>query len=282
LKVLATQLPNWTGSTKGQVAGRALLTALTIPDPLERADAFDLLSVHLHPYFQRRLRRAAQALRSSAPAVQPTEATALETLRDTASPDEILDLLQNVDEEERKPLLAQALEIAENLESPALRAWTLLQFVPYLPGGEAEDLLRQWIHDAQVVNVVPHLVEGWGRCRSPFAATVAHVLLETRPYTGFLAEVLIASAPHLPDAVLSVALERVWLLDFGKRRPALRALAARLLSLPASSLYPLWRGAMQSAAGGTRESVTSDLDVFLPVVEHLGGRQAIDDLLNRG
>lgn len=278
LKVLATQLPNWTGSTKGQVAGRALLTALTIPDPLERADAFDLLSVHLHPCFQRRLRRAAQALRSSAPAVQPTEATALETLRETASPAEILDLLQNLAEEERKPLLARALEIAESLENPALRAWTLLQLVPYLPAEEAEDLLRQWLHYAHVVDVVPHLVEGWGRCRSPFAETVARALLETRPYVGFLEEVLIASAPHLPDAVLGEALEKVWLLDLGKRRPALRALAARLLSLPASSLYPLWRGAMQSAAGGSRDSAIADVEALLPVLEHLGGRRALDNV----
>lgn len=59
---------------------------------------------------------------------------------------------------------------------------------------------------------------------------------------------------------------------------ALRALAARLISLPAADLYPLWQEALQWAARGTRESALSDLEALLPVLERLGGHEALAEI----
>lgn len=281
VKLLGSLIPCLSKFQIGSATGRAVAAALAISDSMMRANALDTLDPYLHPYFQTRLRRTVHLLRHPSSPSEPTDATALESLREAASADVLLRRLECLAKEDREPLLAQARQIAEGLEIPALRAWILLQLVPYLSASEGEKVVREWIKDHHFSGAVSYLIENWGHFWSPFGESVARAVLDTTQWSSEFSEVFVASAPHLPDAVLLEALTKIWTINsLEERTRALRALSARLVSRPAADLHPLWREALQRVAGGTREAAFSGLAALLPVLEMLGGQEGVQDAFN--
>lgn len=273
----AEALINLTKAGYDSTAYWALASALAIEEPAPRAEALEKLAPYLNPYLEARLRQTAKFLRQPSPG--RSDATdALERLQECASTSAIRELLDLTDTEQ-EPLIQKALEIAKKIQEPTLRAWALLDLVPYLPENEGADLVRNClreIHSAPEAG--PLIVSRWVRRKSPLAEPVARALLKA-PIED-LSPLLVAAAPHLPSEVLPEVLEEVWKIgDSDHQIRALQALAPRLASLPAAGLHPLWADALGSAAGRGGHAVYALLGAFLPVVEKLGGRQALETLM---
>jgi hypothetical protein len=265
-----------------EIAYRAIAAALAVPETASRAGTFETLSPHLHPYLAARLRRTANTLRRGTPPDDPTDVEALDLLRETGSTAWVRQRLDRISEG-RRDLLSTAYEIAKELdERTALRAWALLQLVPYLPPPDGEAVVRNEISKIGSAEAVEHLVTEWGARTSPLLEPIASAFLESISADPFhysarnrdLSNVLIAAAPHLPDAVLTAAVEKIWPLD--DRTRALSALAPRLASLPISDLLSLWQGILRWAAEGMRKDVVAVLEALLPVIERLGGEKALE------
>jgi hypothetical protein len=261
----------------GSTAYWALAAALAIPDPASRADALDQLASHLSSYLGARLRRTADSLRQrSLGELNATEA--IEILRESASTTAVRELLDRLPEREGEPLLRKSREIADEVKEPILRAWVLLTLVPYLPVSEGVALIQPCLREIRATAVGPLVVSGWARRQTPFAEPIARALFEAP--LNVLSSLLVAAASHLPLAVLPDALEKVWIIDDQEQRArALQALAPRLASLSAVDLHPLWQNALSRSAGRGRPEVLMVLKAFLPIVEKLGGPQALEVLV---
>lgn len=258
-----------------------LAAGLAIAEPDARADALDVLAPRLHPYLAERLRRTASSLRRAEPPGEPTEAEALQTLREAASTSGILRCLDRLSPEDREPLLRQALETAGGLdEQTTLRSWALLQLVPYLPMDEGEELVQFEIGKIDSSAAVDHLVAEWGTRTSPLPEPIARALLRSL-HNRNLSDILITAAPHLPDSVLAPEVEKIWWSrdNHENRTRALCALAPSLVgSLPVPQLLSLWQAVLHRAAEGTRDEVIAALEGLLPVIERLGGENALEGI----
>ena len=61
------------------------------------------------------------------------------------------------------------------------------------------------------------------------------------------------------------------------RVEVLRDLVPHLTELPPAILYPLWREALHILAGSKRQELLQDLGELAPVIEALGGREAVEE-----
>jgi hypothetical protein len=266
-----------------ELAYLALAAGLAIAEPTARADALDALAPHLHPYLAARSRRTADSLRRAGPPGEPTEAEALEMLREAASTSGVLRCLDRLSPENREPLLRQALEIVGELdEQTTLGAWTLLQLVPYLPTDKGVESVQFEIGKFHS-SAVAHMVAEWGTRTSPLPEPIAQELLASIHWSSSrdqsLPDILTIAAPHLPDSVLAAEVEKIWSLDdLANRTRALSALAPRLASLPAPLLLPIWQEVLRQAAKGKREEVIAALEGLLPVIERLGGEETLEGI----
>ncbi|HYI08166.1 MAG TPA: DUF4062 domain-containing protein [Thermoanaerobaculia bacterium] len=253
-----------------RAAGRALIAILSLRESAGRAAALEAIATQVHPYFERRLRRAASAIRSGAGMGEAATASeALDVLAQTASADVLLRCLDRLSEEQREPVLIEAKQIIERLGSSVVQAWVLLQLVPYLPESESAEIVRSSLTHHAFATAAPYLIESWGRRQSPFPASVVRAAVLDR-YVRNGSEVWIAIAPHLPDSVLAEALDNVWRVSGEKRDLALGTFAARLVALPSGQLHSLWQEALEKVAGEERSS--SKLHALLPIADRLGGR----------
>jgi hypothetical protein len=90
------------------------------------------------------------------------------------------------------------------------------------------------------------------------------------------AVVLTALAPALGPDELPTALEiALAIRDERKRHRVIEALAPRMAELAPAALLPLWGRILHRIALARRASVLDDLEALVPVVEVLGGREAV-------
>lgn len=274
----ATALIKLVSEANHSIAYWALAAALSIPDSPVRADTLEMLAPHLNSYLEARLRRVAACLRQ--PTLREPDATqALEILHETGSTSAVRELLNRSPENEREPLAQQAQEIANRLNERKLKAWALLDLVPYLPVSEAAELVGKSISEnSWPSEAAPLVVSRWVGRQSPLPEPVARALMKVP--SEDLSSLIEVAAPHLPLEVLPEALKAVWrIADIEHRNRALEALAPPLAALPALDLHPLWQDTLARAAGGGSGVVLAVLGAFLPVVEKLGGQEALEMLV---
>jgi hypothetical protein len=100
-------------------------------------------------------------------------------------------------------------------------------------------------------------------------------------YGSHRAEALAGLVPRLaelgyPEEALAAARP---IEDEHWRTKALSELAAHLVALPPAFLYPLWCNTLPILAARRRKDVLSDLPAVAPVIQALGGLEAIAETL---
>ncbi|HYK03156.1 MAG TPA: DUF4062 domain-containing protein [Thermoanaerobaculia bacterium] len=253
VELLVELLPALQPADFSFVSAEALIAAFSLTDPAARRAAVELIAPYLHPFYQRSLRRAFMA-------APDDEESAFELLRDTASVSWLLRQLDALPAERRASLVERALGVIDDIEIPALRTWAMLQLVPELPEHDAVQTIDSSLFKVGASAFL--LIERWGSRRSPLPPAIVRAVMDKYDRAGHN---FIALIPHLPDALVMDALDRVWI-----HREALAALALRVSTLQRPELYKWWRRALLALA--SRTDAAFQFKALLPVFERLGGR----------
>jgi hypothetical protein len=182
---------------------------------------------------------------------------------------------------ERMDLLTRALAAAQTIDHGGDLARAVAAVVPQLPEESKAEIVAQTLVAAQTIEdaetraralaaLAPHLPEGL----VAQALTTAQAIDDAESRARVLADLV----PQLPVGLVVEALFAVvTIYDTESRAKALEALALLLAGLQPAELYLRWRQALRVLARRAREDVLSDLVALVPVIEALGGRDAIEE-----
>jgi hypothetical protein len=153
---------------------------------------------------------------------------------------------------ERAALLTQTLVIVQAIRDTGGRARALTSLAFQLTEGERAEVLEQALVDAHAID------NAESRAR---ALTIFSHQLPEEEQTVAVIQALAAA----------LAIESA-----GDRAKVLTDLVSMLARLQPNKLYFLWRRALLALARRAREDILSDLDALLPIIEALGGSEALE------
>ncbi len=272
-EALANLAPLLPPEDREAALAHALEAAREISDPDDRARALANLAPHLPPNL------LPDALEAARQIDHPrSRAEALANLAPLLPP------------EKREAALAHALEAARQIPYPYSRAQALTSLTPHLAPEDREAALAHALEAARSIDhpypraralaaLAPHLPEPDRK------AALAHALAAARSidHPRYRARALANLAPHLPPNERETALVDALytareITDPDDRAQALTSLASHLAQLPLPTLYPLFHDTLHHLARRTRRDLLGDLRALLPVLERLGGPEALEEL----
>ena len=201
-------------------------------------------------------------------------------------------------------LQADAQKAAQAIDDVTNRNRVLAALLPYLPASHKSEALTEVLaaysprsRDATSSALTPSLPDGLLEVVQTTAYVEAKVstLSALAPYLpeGMLAQALddtqgmkddearvstlMALVPHLSEKLLPKAVHIALSIPyswFTARCGPLSVLVPRLVTLPSSSLYPLWSTSLPILAARTRNELLQDLLACVPILIKLGGSTA--------
>jgi hypothetical protein len=212
---------------------------------------------------------------------QEGRAKIIDTLLDAARtvPDERAEVLRTAAAELDGPSLHQAIELALEISDTWQRDWTLSRLVLQLPDQEAIAAAAAIETPTRRVEALSALAE---RLPGPLDPDVLERTLQDARASDRAGLTIVDLLPLLPEArrtpVLKEALELLRTMRPAERDTPLETIAPLLAGLPPSLLHEHWRETLPVLAMSTRADLLHDLKGLLPVLEALGGIDALVDV----
>ncbi len=239
VEVLSALALHLSKDQRSQAFREAFQTALNIEDNSSRAWALMLLIPHLHEALRgQALNEALQAARSIEDAEERAKA--------------LMALAPHLPATLRSHTIEAVLEAAHSIENALYYPWVLVILVPNITKAGFPHMALQAIQSIK-----------WN------GPAYAQALSDLAPH---LSSHLL---PHALRAALGISEKEMLRASPRDRARALAALAPRLAEMPRERLYPLWRETLPLLAARTRKDLLADLRALAPVVQALGGAEAV-------